>query len=352
MAPSSKNVKKIPLISSNITVSSGSGADKMLDEDFASFWTSAASRPHWIQLTLPTKTHMGEFQIYLKDYGDYSPLDVKLHAGDSASTLQEVKSMQLPFGNTGWLTILTAKEARAVIKKPTTVVKLEIISNHKGGGNSKVTSLRVMTAPSSLSRFKVGDRVTLTKTYTANGGDGWCLGTTTEPRVGVVTGVVPSMNSRHKAESLLIAPPGHLEQLFVFKPSWVLKIPNDGGTIFRQGDRVQLDASNWSADNVETAGKCLGKPADRRYGIVRGVGAVRDGVQRNVEVAVGDADSFVLSLYPSYSLIHAVRSLVSFPEDYHDLLSAATGLIRKSRSSTTLSAARLVELFGPEVKKL
>jgi hypothetical protein len=346
---SSSSMTKILFTAADLSVSSGPGPDVLLNEDFTTLWASAGSQPHWIQLALPKRPLFGEFQIYLKDHGNYSPMDVGIYAGDP--TLQLVKSIQLPFGNTGWFTLLTAKEVTTFMRKPPTVVKLEIKNNHQSGSNSKVTSVRVMGLKQSASHFHVGERVTIAPTYSVNGDDAWCLGSKAEPRTGVILGIPPSVSSTKRQESLLVARLDVPHDAFLFKPSWLVKVPNDDALMFRPGDRVQLDVSNWTEDDEDTLGKCLGKPVDRRYGIVRRVGPVRDGVQRNIEVVVGTTiESMSVSLYPSCKLVLAIRNLTFLPRDAELLTQATTALMARVSPNSPVNLTKLLEIFGPEVQ--
>ena len=130
----------------------------------------------------------------------------------------------------------------------------------------------------------VGDRVTLADTFDDNNKDGWCLGSIGSPKEGVV--VFSPSSSEAELRDVGVASLDDLSQVFWFRSSWLKRVGNKRSTPFAIGDRVQLDVTMWRPGTIETSGKCLGTPLDAAYGIVCGVGKMRDGIARNLEVCI------------------------------------------------------------------
>lgn len=85
---------------------------------------------------------------------------------------------------------------------------------------------------------------------------------------------------------------------------------------------------------------------------MRSEGIIRDGVQRNIEVvAIYSGGCNAVSLYPSYSLAHAVRAAVLQSDgphnDYSSLVDAAEKLV--SSVGINMDVKSIVAKFGIEV---
>jgi hypothetical protein len=132
---------------------------------------------------------------------------------------------------------------------------------------------------------------------------------------------------------------------FFFKSSWLERSVADE-RMYKPGDRVQL-RMGYVLDTTEQtnlAAKCLGAPSEYSYGIVRSVGRICEGVQRNVEVvAINDlSDRPLVSLYPSYFLAPACKETTLASARDMEVL---TDLIKKtaSRCSLTLDIDEVIK---------
>lgn len=191
-----------------------------------------------------------------------------------------------------------------------------------------------------------GDLVELNSTFTDNNGAGWCLGTVTDPKNGVVRfATVPSTTGGDQREVVVSSLDEPHKQYF-YKSSWLQRAPNDGTTKFKVGDRVRLDISTWSEDGIETAGKCLGLPRSGYYGIVCALGPTRDDVQRNIEViAASGPKAGEVSLYPAYSIHRATRVSVLTDADTVSLADTLTQLFQGTKFQD-MNCAKLIEKSG------
>ena len=203
----------------------------------------------------------------------------------------------------------------------------------------------VNTPPPSL--LAIGDRVRLSPLGT---GHAWCLD---EGREGVVL-YAPLAGESAKAEqrNVQVALAENPAQSFLFRASWLERVPNQGQRHFKLGDRCSLDVASFVKQAPETKGKCLGSPRDLKYGIVTDEGVVRDGMQRCIQVTVVDPDQDVediddatrwTSMYPSYSLVPAVRAIVMCRSDHDRLVASVQRLL--ASAFPTINAATLVDQF-------
>lgn len=240
-----------------------------------------------------------------------------------------------------------------------------------------------VSAKGTHSHLTVGDRVELSEEYIKAKGDHWCLdngkkkkkGTKSELRVGVVLFAPPVLrpkphsptdgsnptispddsNITEAEQRLVIVKPessmsdgkegeGDASREFFFKSSWLeRKVP--GEQQFKPGDRVQL-RMGYALDATQQAtlaAKCLGAPSEYSYGVVRSVGRVCDGVQRNIEVVAINqfSNKPLVSLYPSHFLALACKetTLISARD-----LEVLTNLVKKiaSRCSLTLDVDEVI----------
>ena len=130
----------------------------------------------------------------------------------------------------------------------------------------------------------IGDHVTLADNFDANNKEGWCLGSAGNAKEGVVIFAPSTTGSDSEQRDIGVASRDNLSQVYWFRANWLKRTRNAGRTVYSLGDRVQLDVSMWAPGKTETSGKCLGTPVDGAYGIVCGVGSMRDGIVRNIEV--------------------------------------------------------------------
>lgn len=354
---------RVPLTAAHITVSSGRNANNMATDDTSTYWESSGSIPHHFEVAVPPGSECSQLFMQTHDHDSYSPNRVRIMVGATASSLVLVKEMPLN-KVTEWVNLLTDKEAAAVgVPKPR-VVRVMILSNHSGGLNSRVSSVKMMSSASFRPKpLAVGDRVTLSPAFSKSGGTGWSLSSggagivvaagkpelkraqrgQAQPFRSVMVGDVESAASGTLG---VVAPP------FAFRSTWLTR--DATAHVFKVGDRVQLKPETWLASSPWTHGKALGKPMDARYGIVRTVGPVRDGVQRNVEVLLvpsrdpGDMKNRNSrpsvdrsSLYPASCLIPATRSMVLMESEKKLLEQAA-----RANLSSSVNVQKLVQKYG------
>lgn len=128
-------------------MSSGSNADALLDQSEANYWESnSSSRPHWIEVTIPQDLDWTEFSVHTKEHESYSPNTVRVKCGDKL-----IKEFSLPHIASQWVTLMNIAEAEeklghAVVQSSKTL-RLEILSCHSGGCNTRVTSIRLLGLP-------------------------------------------------------------------------------------------------------------------------------------------------------------------------------------------------------------
>ena len=116
---------------------------------------------------------------------------------------------------------------------------------------------------------------------------------------------------------------------------------------------VQVNPAAWQPGNVLLSAKCLGVPGMLRCGIVTGAGIVRDGIQRNIEVAYfvssgdekQDSSGYVVrSLYPAFALCTASSFSVFTEADYTSLIATLQRIAQPcgSRSQPIFDAETIV----------
>lgn len=152
-----------------------------------------------------------------------------------------------------------------------------------------------------------------------------------------------------------------------YKSSWLKR--SEESHVFAVGDRVRLRPGIHSENRITVDNKCLGTLSQRRYGIVCSVGALRNGVQRNVEVLCplligpqhlftssndwqemceGDKDC-ARSLYPAAVLTLAERSMVVLEGDINQLKSLIKEHLDREGAKVSIDTNALVDKFGLEV---
>jgi len=188
-------------------------------------------------------------------------------------------------------------------------------------------------------QLSIGDRVMLSDDFSQNNGDGWCLGEKGEGVVGCVIHI-PTTSSTSIQRDVLVAAVRDPtiesnESVFSFQSSWLQRAPNTNH-LFSLRDKVQLDISKWTlspktdewiAPDEAAARKCLGNPAQGKFGFVVSNGSIKDGIQRNIEVMGSDG---TVSFYSAISLVPAVRASVLDQCD----ISSLTKLLEKLITST------------------
>ena len=136
---------------SNIQVSSGSSKSNLVTSDTSEYWQSNGSKPHWIQITVPSGSSYPSLQHYVIDHESYSPKDLSVYVGTSASSLSKVKDMELSKSG-GWTTLLSSSEMRSSSSSSSPqVLKIEIRSNHDSGCDSRVSGIRLLSGSDSSS---------------------------------------------------------------------------------------------------------------------------------------------------------------------------------------------------------
>ena len=180
----------------------------------------------------------------------------------------------------------------------------------------------VLTGKARAAPLQAGDWVVLAPSFAANNGDGWCLGSllSVPRKVGVVVFApgAPRSPARADQRSVLVVAVDDPDKVYAFRSSWLERAFIDDVRVYALGDRVQLNIACCPDELLDSqfSGKCLGRSSQAVYGRVVGVGVVRRGLQRNVEVvAVGGASSGKVSLYPSHVLVPALRRTVLTDRD-------------------------------------
>jgi hypothetical protein len=352
-------IDTLPLTATDLKVSSGSAPHVLLDNSSFTCWTSApTSPPHDIEVLLPRGFLFHALEVQLNDHGGSSLKAVDLLAGKSSSELHIVKSVEFPV-TCAWQEVLSVYECHPMQKWNIRVVKLSIRSN-RVGNTSKVTSIRVLGNHRSCP-LAVGEQVTLAPSFSANGGDGWCLGTVDKPRVGTVVAVstgddVLSDPFTDASEVLVVS--GAMGQgctpAALYRSSWLRRTPREIGS-FSKGQRVQLNRTAWLTNSGEARGKCLGTPADALYGVVCGVGPVRHSVQRNIEVMVindSDEGSKRKSLYPAYLLSDAIRSTCMTTRDRETLVPVVAAFLSSAFPKSQINTRNIVEQCALQVPSI
>jgi DNA polymerase III delta prime subunit len=134
--------------------------------------------------------------------------------------------------------------------------------------------------------------------------------------------------------------------------------------------RGQVNPAAWRPGHTLLGAKCLGAPGLLRCGLVTGTGVIRDGIQRNIEVAyhmpqqgnegttisgsssgvrVGGGEGEILrSLYPSFALCEASH-VIAFPDDDRtSLVAALQRLAGLGCRAPSFDAEGLVSLHGAD----
>eukprot|EP01038_Epipyxis_sp_PR26KG_P004361 gene4361-6169_t len=272
-------------------------------------------------------------------------------------------------------------------------------SSYNSLTNAEEDDLKFANLPPKQVPLVVGDRVTLSKNFPLQ--DGWCLGKNyLSGKVGIVVYAPTAKNNDSKKNknynqrNVLVVPDeeissntsGIIAAPFSFCSDWLERAHSKGSNsgdvlkdliqasispnssilsnhkslasnrygyaniMFSEGDRVQLNPGNWIAKSPTTRSKCLGVPTDNLYGIVKKVGPLRDGVQRNVEVYAicQDSKERGVSLYPSYALVLANRhTVVANGEEFDSLVEAVQDF--SELASLSINASALVKKFGLQV---
>ena len=133
----------IPLTASCLQVSSGASSSSHLlnTNNFDSYWESSGSKPHWMKVSVPSDMAWGSVQLYLSDWGSYSPEKLRLSLGD--------KVVKAKFGipkSGGWVTVFNIEELQEeMVESAVNNIKIEILENYEGGCDSKVAGLRLLS---------------------------------------------------------------------------------------------------------------------------------------------------------------------------------------------------------------
>ena len=172
--------------------------------------------------------------------------------------------------------------------------------------------------------------------------------------------VVCSIFHRMSTRGILVCSLTDARRLWVASASDLASVrAADCSHVFRAGDLVRLDGGVKGA----CEGKCLGAPHQSRVGRVISAGIVRNGLQRNIEVAdideraAGGEDGgerkghFAVSLYSAGDLLPAppirYSSAAMTADERQGLIECLEALSHTTK--TPLVPARLVDKFGLDV---
>eukprot|EP01041_Mallomonas_annulata_P011597 gene11597-biopygen5641 len=325
----------VPLLPVNITVDSSNSKDNMLNEDMNSYWQSDISggRP-WIQITLPPRAGTGavfpELQLYTMDHDIYSPNNISISTGADSSSLVKLKDMTLSTASQ-WNTLVTSDEFKnaAAAKGPVRVVRISITDNHSGGGESRVSGVRLVnTAVPQFSRqLSVGERVVLSPSFSENQGDGWCLGKVSDVKTGVIICVPDTPSKFTEQRDIVVLSDDNDDkslQLSVFRASWLERSPPPIDLI--PGQLVQLNPATWRDDNIHTNVKCLGVLEDKR------------GRQDQIE-------GTVTRLFSGYSRTDEYRYIAKIERHQVEVPGATEVLVYFDKQSSTENGHDYVKLY-------
>ena len=117
----------------------------------------------------------------------------------------------------------------------------------------------------------------------------------------------------------------------------------------RAGDCVKLSLGTTVAvTGVDSSSKCLGLPADARWGVVLNAGVIRKSVQRNIQVAFQQASGEpVVSLFCASELRPVSRNELCTARDKELLLGSLEALFKST--NLRLNAQHLFDKFGFDV---
>lgn len=141
-----KTVSVVGLTGAQLSASSSAKPlENLLTVDPAVFWQSNGTTPHWIQIIVPESCNAPNLEILTQAFGSYSPDEVALHVKTAGSpdSWTRVKSTKLPRIHQ-WVMLLSTQDTS--LSERITAIKLEILSNHEGGCDSKVACLRLLQA--------------------------------------------------------------------------------------------------------------------------------------------------------------------------------------------------------------
>eukprot|EP01033_Poteriospumella_lacustris_P017632 gene17632-12622_t len=205
----------------------------------------------------------------------------------------------------------------------------------------------------------MGERVRLAPTFAENQGDGWCLGSVKDQRVGVVV-AIGGQSINHEQRNILVYCAASTTKLALFKASWLERAPPTMKHCV--GDLVQLNPTTTCrpVDRTMVAGKCLGRPDQGDIGVVTAIGPMVAGIQRNVQVALltsspsaaaDDSSSTCarVSLYCASKLVRAEPWLSTHPQVTAALVQAVERAARKPNGTSRVNGSVLVDRLGIHV---
>ena len=172
-----------------------------------------------------------------------------------------------------------------------------------------------------------GDIVTLDDSFAE--ASGWCLGSAADKQAGLVRFAPAAAEVGSEQRDVLVSSLDDTKKVYSFRGKWLKRVKAEGPARFKIGDRVKLDIGTARKGGKETSGKCLGLATQGNYGRVCGLGVLRDGVQRNVEVvSASGGRAGTVSLYPSYSLMLAPRLAVLLDDEVASLVQNVSQVLR------------------------
>lgn len=288
--------EKLKLLPRHLSASSdviGRGPGNLIDGDSSTFWKSSDSIPDssaWLQVQVPNDDFK-LLEMFAVDHGVNTVSTMDVYAGPSDTALKLIKSFTSPPPASQWVTVLTAEEVAAEKVCTVKIIKLTNIKAAASNGAASdchITAIQVYCQPQLPAPLVVGERVQLSDSFSANGGNGWCLGQLAAagtaspqvPPVGIVLCADPPVRGAEQRGVLVVNEV--TSEVGIFRASWLQRAAPC--TDFQVGDRVQLNPSTWRAGSPHVAGKSLGGPGDFLYGVVQSVGEMCHGVRRNIEV--------------------------------------------------------------------
>eukprot|EP01033_Poteriospumella_lacustris_P004227 gene4227-3013_t len=359
---STGSVEEIPISPSDIDVSTAAPSypkDNLCNPDNAIYWQSAGvyQQPHWITVTLQPDWDYSCIQLYTQDFDSYSPNSISLFWSDGAGTAYtKIKDISLSTSPM-WVTLVTSSEIPPPSSGPQPrKVKIQINNNHMSGIDSKVSNIRVLA--NSSCPLELGERVRLAPTFAENQGDGWCMGSVKDQRVGVVVAIGGQSINREQ-RNILVYCAASTTKLALFKASWLERAPPTMKHCV--GDLVQLNPTTTCrpVDRTMVAGKCLGRPEQGHIGVVTAIGPMVAGIQRNVQVALLSAPSSAVaddssacarvSLYCASKLVRAEPWLSTHPQVTAALVQAVERAARKPDGTGRVNGSVLVDRLGVHV---
>lgn len=148
--------EKLTLSGVNVRISSGSGAynsggGDIFDENENSYWYSNSSviGSHWIEIVIPDEFEWSDLSIFTQNHETYSPERIRIKS-DSV-VIKEVTLSKTP----QWVDLVTSEEAEAAGITGGRTIRIEILSCHGGGYDTRIACARVKGIPRGYFFFEI-----------------------------------------------------------------------------------------------------------------------------------------------------------------------------------------------------